>query len=430
MNLVVVGTQWGDEGKGKIVDLLSEEADYVVRYQGGHNAGHTIVIDGNPIVLHLIPTGLLQPGKIGVIGNGVVIDPKAFLEEIGLLSDWGIPVSERLYISETAHLIMPYHRTIDQESERLKGSRKIGTTGRGIGPAYADKMARTGIRVIDLFDHDTLREKLQTNLLGVNAILEKIYQAPALDLEGIFEEYVTYGKQLKPYATDTSQLLNRAINKGRHLLFEGAQGTHLDVDFGTYPFVTSSNAAAGGASTGTGVGPTRFDGVLGVTKAYTTRVGGGPFPSELKGKMGEALRKQGNEFGATTGRPRRCGWFDAVLVRCAVRVNDMASLAITKLDVLDGLSEIQVCVAYRLNGKTVQEIPASLRDLKACTPILKSFSGWNKPTHGITSYNQLPKNAQIYLEAISELVGCRIDIVSTSSKRGETIVLRSPFTVS
>ena len=430
MNLVVVGTQWGDEGKGKIVDLLSEEADYVVRYQGGHNAGHTIVIDDNPIVLHLIPTGLLQPGKIGVIGNGVVINPKAFLEEIALLSSRGFSVSGRLYISETAHLIMPYHQAIDQESERLKGDHKIGTTGRGIGPAYADKIARIGIRVIDLFDPATLREKLQTNLIGVNAILEKIYQAPTFELEEIFEQYREYGERLRPYVTDTSQLLNHAINEGQQLLFEGAQGTHLDVDFGTYPFVTSSNAAAGGASTGTGVGPTRFDGVLGVTKAYTTRVGSGPFPSELKGKMGEALQKQGNEFGATTGRARRCGWFDAVLVRYAVRVNDMTSLAITKLDVLDSFEEIQVCVGYQLNGKIVKEVPASLRDLKTCRPILKSFSGWNKPTHGMTSYRQLPKNAQIYLEAISELVACRIDIVSTSSKRGETIVLRSPFTLS
>jgi len=426
MNLIVVGTQWGDEGKGKIVDLLSEEADLVIRYQGGHNAGHTIVIDGKPIILHLIPTGLLQ-GKVGVIGNGVVIDPKAFLEEISLLSARGFPVTGRLFISETAHLIMPYHQALDKESERLKGAGKIGTTGRGIGPAYADKMSRVGIRVVDLFDPKGLREKISSNLLWVNAVLEKIYEAPGFDPEEILEMTLAYGERLRPFVADTSLLLNQAIRKGQKLLFEGAQGTHLDVDFGTYPFVTSSNAAAGGASTGTGVGPTRFDEVFGVTKAYTTRVGSGPFPSELKGKTGEALQKQGHEFGATTGRPRRCGWFDAVLVRSAVRVNGMSALAITKLDVLDGFSEVQICVSYEINGRKVQEMPASLRDLKRCKPVLKTFQGWGQATKGLCSYDALPKNAKIYLEAISTLVGCRIDMVSTSSKRGETIVLRSPF---
>ena len=427
MNLVVVGTQWGDEGKGKIVDLLSEQADYVIRYQGGHNAGHTIVIGDKPVVLHLIPTGLLQPGKIGVIGNGVVINPKALLEEIALLSDLGISVAGRLFISEAAHLIMPYHRAIDKESERVKGVRKIGTTGRGIGPAYVDKMARIGIRMIDLFDSETFREKLHINLSEINALLEKIYQAPGFDLETVFQEYVGYAKALAPYVADTSQYLNQAIDAGKHLLFEGAQGTHLDVDLGTYPYVTSSNAAAGGAATGTGVGPTRFDAVLGVTKAYTTRVGSGPFPAELTGGMGRALQKQGNEFGATTGRPRRCGWFDAVLVRYAVRVNHIRSLAITKLDVLDGMPEVKVCVGYRLFGKGIDEMPASLRALEACEPVLEHFAGWDAPTHGVTDYHALPSAARRYLEAISDLTGCRIDIVSTSSKRGETIVRRSPF---
>lgn len=427
MNLVVVGAQWGDEGKGKIVDLLSEEADYVVRYQGGHNAGHTIVIGGDAIVLHLIPTGLLQAGKIGVIGNGVVINPKALLEEIALLTQRNFQVAGRLFISDAAHLIMPYHQAIDKASERMKGAQKIGTTGRGIGPAYADKMTRSGIRIADLYDPEHFREKLQVNLVEINEILEKIYKAPPFDPEEIFKEYLGYAEQMKPYITDTSLFLNKAIDEGNHLLFEGAQGTHLDVDHGTYPFVTSSNSTAGGAATGTGVGPTRLDKVLGVTKAYTTRVGSGPFPSELRGEMGEQLRKLGNEFGATTGRPRRCGWFDAVLVRYAVRVNQLSSLAITKLDVLDGMPEIQICVAYEFEGKRLTELPGSLRGLKGVTPVLKRFEGWDESTNGITDYEKLPKNALIYLEAIESLVGCRADIISTSSKRGETIVLRRPF---
>ncbi len=426
MNLVVVGTQWGDEGKGKVVDLLSEGADYVVRYQGGHNAGHTIVIGGKPIVLHLIPTGLLQ-GKIGVIGNGVVINPKALLEEITLLTQRNFEVTDRLFISEAAHLIMPYHQAIDKASERMKGSQKIGTTGRGIGPAYADKMSRSGIRIADLYDPEHFREKLEVNLVDINAILEKIYKMPPFDPEAIFKEYLGYAEQMKPYITDTSLFLNKAIDEGHHLLFEGAQGTHLDVDFGTYPFVTSSNSVAGGAATGTGVGPTRLDKVLGVTKAYTTRVGSGPFPSELCGEMGEMLRKLGNEFGATTGRPRRCGWFDAVLVRYSVRVNHLSSLAITKLDVLDGMPEIQICVAYEVDGIRLDEVPSSLRRLEGVTPILKRFEGWDESTNGITDYDKLPKNAKIYLEAIEALVGCPADIISTSSKRGETIVLRQPF---
>ncbi len=428
MNLVVIGTQWGDEGKGKIVDFLSEDADYVVRYQGGHNAGHTIVVDGKTIVLHLIPTGLLQPGKIGVIGNGVVVNPKALLDEISLLADQGIAVSGRLFISEAAHLIMPYHQKIDLESERTKGTQKIGTTGRGIGPAYADKMSRSGIRICDLYDRDLFRKKLQRKLIEINAVLEHTYHTSGFDLETIYQEYIGYGRKMKPYIADISLLLNKAIDQGRHLLFEGAQGTQLDVDHGTYPFVTSSNSAAGGASTGTGVGPTRLNAVLGVTKAYTTRVGYGPFPSELTGEMGETLRKKGNEFGATTGRPRRCGWFDAVQVRYAVRINHMSSLAITKLDVLDGLPEVQVCVGYETGkGQSLQEMPASLGSLEQCKPILKRFTGWKESTHGITSYEMLPKNAQVYLEALAELVGCRIDIISTSPERGETIVRQSPF---
>lgn len=427
MNLVVIGAQWGDEGKGKIVDLLSEGAEYVVRYQGGHNAGHTVVTGNDTIVLHLIPTGLLHAGKFGVIGNGVVVDPEAFLEEVETLSKKGISVAGRLFISEAAHLIMPYHKAIDKESEKMKGTRKIGTTGRGIGPAYSDKMARIGIRVVDLLDPELFREKLATNLIEMNYFLEQLYKVKGFDLDKVFQEYMGYAEHVKPYITDTTVLLNRVIDEGKHLLFEGAQGTHLDVDLGTYPFVTSSNATAGGACTGTGVGPTRIQMVLGVAKAYTTRVGSGPFPSELNNAMGESLRAKGKEFGATTGRPRRCGWFDVVLVRYAVRVNHLTALAITKLDVLDGMKEIEVCVGYQYEGKTLQEMPSSLKTLERCTPILRRFSGWSEPTTGITSYDRLPKNAKIYLEAISELVGCRIDLISASSKRGETIVLRNPF---
>jgi adenylosuccinate synthase len=427
MNLVVIGAQWGDEGKGKIVDLLSEKAEYVVRYQGGHNAGHTVVVGNDVIVLHLIPTGLLHAGKVGVIGNGVVVDPGAFLEELETLSARGISVSGRIFISETAHLIMPYHKAIDKESEKMKGTRKIGTTGRGIGPAYADKMARIGIRVVDLLDPDLFREKLATNLIEMNYFLEQLYKVKGFDLETVFQEYMDYAEKIKPYITDTTQLLNRVIDEGRDLLFEGAQGTHLDVDLGTYPFVTSSNSTAGGACTGTGVGPTRINEVLGVAKAYTTRVGSGPFPSELNDAMGEALRAKGKEFGATTGRPRRCGWFDAVLVRYSVRINHLTSLAITKLDVLDGFPEIDVCVGYQYEGKTLREVPSSLRIMEKCTPVFERFAGWTEPTTGITSFDRLPKNAKTYLKAISDQVGCRIDMVSTSSKRGETIVLRNPF---
>lgn len=428
MNLVVIGTQWGDEGKGKIVDLLSEGADYIVRYQGGHNAGHTIVIGEKTIVLHLIPTGLLQPGKIGVIGNGVVIDPKALLQEITTLSKQNIDVTGRLFISETAHLIMPYHQRIDLESEKTKGAQKIGTTGRGIGPAYADKMARNGIRVCDLYDPLRFREKIEVNLKEINLILEQVYHAETFHPEDIVEEYISYAEKIRPYVVNTSRLLNQAMDEGKHMLFEGAQGTHLDVDHGTYPYVTSSNSSAGGACTGTGVGPTRLDEVLGVTKAYTTRVGSGPFPSELTDAMGETLREKGGEYGATTGRPRRCGWFDALQVRHTVRINHMTSLALTKLDILDGIPEISICVAYEVDGKIHDEMPMALGHLEKARPVLKHFSGWTESTYGVTDYEKLPKNAKIYLEAISDLVACRIDIISTSSKRGETIVLRNPFT--
>ena len=427
MNLIVVGTQWGDEGKGKLVDLLSEKADAIVRYQGGHNAGHTVALGDKTIVLHLVPTGVLHPGKIGIIGHGVVIDPEALLSEIAMLSSHGIAVAGRLFISEMAHLIMPYHRAIDKESERMKGSQKIGTTGRGIGPAYADKMARIGIRVIDLFDDALFRQKLESNVAEMNIFLKEVYQVEGFDSHAVYKEYVGYRDQIKPYVADTSQMIHTAIKQQSNILFEGAQGTHLDVDMGTYPFVTSSNATAGGACTGTGVGPTQIDEVLGVTKAYTTRVGQGPFPSELTEALGNALRQKGGEFGATTGRARRCGWFDAVLVRYAVRVNGLTALAVTKLDILDGMPDLYICTGYECEGKIIEEMPSSLRMLQDCTPHLIRFSGWMEKTAGARTYQALPENAKIYLDAISSHVGCRIDLVSTGYRREDTIVLRNPF---
>ncbi len=427
MNLVIVGTQWGDEGKGKIVDLLSEKADCIVRYQGGHNAGHTVAVGNKTIVLHLIPTGVLHPGKIGVIGNGVVIDPKALFEEVETLSTYGVSVSGRLFISEMAHLILPYHRALDRESETLRGNLKIGTTGRGIGPAYADKTARSGIRVIDLFDPSLFRQKLEDNLVKINLFLKEVYHVEGFDLEKVYQEYIGYCDLIKPYVANAIELVHKAIEQGQNLLLEGAQGTHLDVDFGTYPYVTSSNATAGGACTGAGIGPTQIDEVLGVTKAYTTRVGEGPFPSEQNSDMGLLLREKGREFGATTGRARRCGWFDAVLVRYAARVNDLTSLAVTKLDVLDGQKELNICVGYEYEGRLLKEMPASLSVLQKCQPRFISLPGWNQTTAGTQSYEKLPKNAIAYLETISNEVGCRIDIVSTGSRRDETIMIRNPF---
>src|SRR5579863_1033889 len=342
MAVVVVGTQWGDEGKGKIVDLLSERADVVVRYQGGHNAGHTVVSGKDIFILHLLPTGILHPGKLCMIGNGVVVDPAALLEEVDGLRTRGIDPSGRIFVSEAAHLIMPYHKAIEKESEKVKGTRKIGTTGRGIGPTYADKMARVGIRVVDLLDPVVFREKLSANLVEMNYFLEQLYKVKGFDLEKVYDEYMGYAEKIGGYIANTSLMINRFLDEGKKVLLEGAQGTHLDVDHGTYPFVTSSNATAGGACTGTGVGPTRIRAVLGVAKVYSTRVGSGPFPTELTGPTGELLRERGREFGATTGRPRRCGWFDAVSVRSAVRINGLTGLAVTKLDILDGLEKIKI----------------------------------------------------------------------------------------
>lgn len=425
--IVVVGAQWGDEGKGKIVDILSGDADMIIRYQGGHNAGHTVVIDNEQYILHLIPSGILRPEKVCVIGNGVVVDPDALIEEISGLAKRGVTVEQRLFISRNAHLIMPYHRAIERETERQRGARRIGTTGRGIGPAYVDKIARIGIRVADLLDAGIFKEKLSVNLNEINYFLESLYKVKRFELEPVYREYLEYGSVLKGYIADTSFLLNRAIDAGKRLLFEGAQGTHLDVDHGTYPYVTSSSATAGGACTGTGVGPTRINNVFGIAKAYTTRVGSGPFPSELKDELGARLQESGAEFGATTGRPRRCGWFDAVMVRYSIMISGISSIAITKLDVLDRVNPIRICIGYRHKGKTYKDMPSELNILEEAEPIYEELEGWDKPTTGVTDFERLPGNARLYIRRLEEILSCKVSIISTGSSRDATIILENPF---
>lgn len=425
--VVITGAQWGDEGKGKIVDILTEDADYIVRYQGGHNAGHTVVIGESKFVLHLIPSGILRPGKICVIGNGVVIDPQALLAEIDGLLEKGISVRDNLLISGRAHVIMPYHRAIEKESEKQKGSLKIGTTGRGIGPTYADKMARVGIRVADLLDKEVFMEKLKTNIQEMNYFLDRLYGAKGFILDDIYDEYTGYAERLRHYITDTAVLLNRVLREGRNILFEGAQGTHLDVDHGTYPYVTSSNATSGGACTGTGVGPTKIDNVVGVVKAYTTRVGSGPFPTELNDATGDFLRDKGREYGATTGRPRRCGWFDAVATRYAADVNGFTGMVLTKMDVLDELDEIRICTGYRYQGMLYTDMPSQLNVLEECEPVYETIQGWKASTAGLSDYEALPLNAKKYIDRIKELIGVDIVIISTGIRRDETILLRKIF---
>ena len=424
-NVVVVGTQWGDEGKGKIVDLLAERADYIARYQGGHNAGHTIIHNGEVCVLHLIPSGIFRPGKICVIGNGVVVDPAALLAEIEAIERRGVKVRGSLFVSDRAHLILPYHRAIERESEKHKGARKIGTTGRGIGPAYADKVARIGLRVADLMEPKLFRERLATNLDEMNEFLRQIFNVKGFELDPIYTDYCGYADRLRPLVTDTAALLNDAIDRGKSVLFEGAQATNLDVDFGTYPYVTSSSAAAGGACIGTGVGPTKIDAVLGVAKAYTTRVGRGPFPTELHDAQGQELQTTGREFGSTTGRPRRCGWFDAVAVRTAVQLNGITSLAVTKLDILDRCRTIKFCTGYRVGGRVVERMPASLAALESCEPVYETVEGWCEPTTEIRSFAKLPKAARNYLGKLEQASGCPIGLVSTGSRREETIHVTS-----
>ncbi|MBN1527082.1 MAG: adenylosuccinate synthase [Candidatus Omnitrophica bacterium] len=417
-NTVIIGAQWGDEGKGKVIDILAERTDYIVRYQGGNNAGHTVVIGPDKFVLHLIPSGILHKGKKCVIGNGVVVDPRALLDEIEMLGSKGIEVDGRLFLSETAHVIFPYHKVLDELKEQKK--KKIGTTKKGIGPCYADKVARLGIRVVDLLDKDILREKLENNLEDKNAILTKIYNADAFDIEKLYREYLDYGEKMRKYVCDTTVLLHDALKRKKSLLFEGAQGTLLDVDHGTYPFVTSSNATSGGAATGTGVGPNRIDKVIGVVKAYTTRVGEGPFPTEFSDDLMDTIRHKGGEFGATTGRPRRCGWFDSVVVRHSVKINGLDELVVTKLDVLDDLDSIKVCTAYRYNGRIYKDFPADVKVLNGCEPVYEQLPGWKADTTCITSYMKLPKNAKRYLKRMQKILGTKIVLISVGSERRQT----------
>lgn len=425
--LVVVGAQWGDEGKGKVVDLLTERADIVARYQGGHNAGHTVVVGKEEFILHLIPSGVLHKGKYCVIGNGVVVDPAALLEEMDGLQKRRIKFDKNLLISGNAHLIMPYHKALDIASENLKGNKKIGTTGRGIGPAYADKTSRKGIRMSDLLDLKLFREKLDVNTGEANFLLGRFYNAPLVQPDRVFEEYLGYAKRLKKYIADTTLFLNESIGKNKKVLAEGAQGTHLDVDHGTYPFVTSSSPTAGGACTGLGIGPGTITEVMGIVKAYTTRVGSGPFPTEQENKLGELLRARGKEYGATTGRPRRCGWADTLVIRHAVRVNGMTSVAITKLDVLDAIAELKICVGYRYKGKLYEEMPSDIAVLEKGVPQYITMPGWQGSTVGIKKYKDLPKKARAYVEKLCMLSKVKPAIISTGPRRDETIMLEQPF---
>jgi len=419
---VIVGAQWGDEGKGKIVDLLSERADIVARYQGGANAGHTVVSSGAKFILHLIPSGILQPNTTCVIGNGVVIDPAALLHEIEVLKKQGVQVQGRLLVSHRAHLVMPYHKLLDQSKEETETQKKIGTTGRGIGPAYADKAHRLGIRLVDLLDEETLKEKIGQNLQEKNAILRAVYGKAPLEVEAILQEYRQFEAQIDPYVTDTARYLNQAIAANKTILCEGAQGALLDVDFGTYPYVTSSNPTSGGACTGLGIGPTKINEVMGVIKAYTTRVGMGPFPTEMHGEPGAQLRSLGHEYGATTGRPRRCGWFDAVVANYAAPINGIDSWALTKLDVLDTFAEIKLCVAYRHHGKELKTFPAEIHILESCEPVYETFPGWQESTAKARRFDELPRAAQEYLNAVQQITAIPIRIISVGADREQTIV--------
>ena len=421
MNTIIVGTQWGDEGKGKIIDVLSRRADIIVRFQGGNNAGHTVVVDDQQFILHLIPSGILHQGKVCVIGNGVVVDPQVLLQEIDGLKRRGIDIDGNLKISDQAHLIFPYHKIIDRLRETKKGRHKIGTTGRGIGPCYADKVSRTGIRLVDLLDKALFREKLQATLAEKNEIFRKIYRHRGFAFKKIYQEYLNYAKKIKKYAFDCSHFLNTEIKKGKYILFEGAQGTSLDVDFGTYPYVTSSNATAGGACIGTGVSPVDIDKILGVAKAYTTRVGRGPLPTQFPKILLDQIRRKGAEFGATTGRPRRCGWFDALVVRRAVTVNHLREIAVTKLDVLDGLKKIKICIAYKYKGKVYRDFPASIRVLENSKPVYEQHPGWRTATSSVTRFADLPLNARRYIRRLEKLLQVQVSMISVGSEREQII---------
>ncbi len=420
---VVVGAQWGDEGKGKIVDVLSEHFDVVARYAGGHNAGHTVIIRGQKFILQLVPCGVLRPDCKAVIGNGVVLDPMAFLKEVGKLRELGVNVDRQLFVSNRAQVILPYHRMIELAAESAPGRQKIGTTSRGIGPAYEDKIARNGLRVVDLLNRNLLKTHIENACHEKNTIAHALFGTEPLDPAQIYEEYARAAEQVAPFVADTSALLNKALRDGKSIMFEGAQGTMLDIDHGTYPFVTSSSATAGGAVTGTGVGPTAIGMVIGVTKAYVTRVGEGPFPTELHDESGELLRKLGNEFGAVTGRPRRTGWLDLPLLRYSNQVNGTEWLVVTKMDVLDGLDEIPVCTGYEIDGKLVDTMPADVRGLESIKPVYTKLKGWKQPTENIVEFDKLPQAAREYLRFLEQESGARIGMVSTGPDREQTMIL-------
>ncbi len=417
---IVVGAQWGDEGKGKIVDMLSEKIDIVARYQGGANAGHTVVIGDKTYVLHLIPSGIFQRDVKCVIGNGVVVDPAALMDEIEMIKSFGIKIDGRLFISHNAHLIMPYHKLLD--TIREQGTQKIGTTGRGIGPAYIDKYMRTGIRVVDLLDRKVLRDKLTINIEEKNLILSKVYGRTEIDIDKIINEYQEFDSKIDPFITDTSAFLNNALRKKKRVLAEGAQGALLDVDHGTYPYVTSSNPTSGGACTGLGIPPTSVKTIIGIVKAYSTRVGNGPFPTELNDNTGESLRTIGHEFGATTGRPRRCGWLDMVSLKYSLMVNGISEIALTKLDVLDSFEEINICVGYKKNGKLLKSFPTDVQTLDTIEPVYQNYKGWNEKISHIIKWKHLPTRTMKYVETIEKLSGVRVSLVSVGARRDQTIV--------
>jgi adenylosuccinate synthase len=427
-NVVVLGAQWGDEGKGKVVDIFTEYADDVIRFQGGNNAGHTLVVGNDKVVLHLIPSGILHPGKRCIIGNGVVLDPEVFIEEISALK-----ASNRLeddgclLLSELLHIIMPYHKKIDVAREKKSGAGKIGTTGRGIGPCYEDKIGRRGIRLIDILDRNVFARKLREFLDEKNFILEKFLGESPVQFDEVYEKYCGYAEILRTYAADTSLILSNDVLSGKKVLFEGAQGTMLDIDYGTYPFVTSSSTCAGGACTGSGVGPRDIHEIIGISKAYITRVGSGPFPTELTDEIGETLRTAGGEFGSTTGRPRRCGWFDVPVARYAVRINGLTGIALTKLDVLSGFETIRICTGYAYGDRILNEIPTSMEVLANCRPLYEDFPGWSSDIGSVRRFEDLPQNAIQYVRKLEELTGCPIILVSVGARRDETIILRNPF---
>jgi adenylosuccinate synthase len=421
---VVLGAQWGDEGKGKMTDFLAESVDVVVRFQGGNNAGHTVEVGDKQYKLHLVPSGILYDDKLNVLGNGVVIDPKALFEEIRYLEELGIEVSpKKLIVSDRAQVIMPYHRLFDSLKERSRGKNDIGTTGKGIGPCYTDKAERSGIRICDLMNPEVFKEKLEENINNKNEILVKVYNEQPLNFKEIYNEYLGYAEKLMPFVEDISVRVFDEIKAGKKVLFEGAQGMLLDIDYGTYPYVTSSNTIAGGVCTGAGIGPTMVTGAVGVAKAYTTRVGKGPFPTELNDSTGEWIREKGGEFGVTTGRARRCGWLDIVILKTSARVSGLTNLVVTKIDTLAGLDKIKVCVGYKFENKVIDYFPASLEDLAKCEPVYEEFAGWGEEVADARSYEELPENAKIYLKRIEELTGVEVSIVSVGPKRDQTIVV-------